>query len=173
MRPGADAMEWNVFFGFEGRINRAKCWRVMLLSSFCLVMFILLVPLNLGDSFRYADTKWATALVTALLLGTLGPAIIISMWCFTAIAIKRLHDRDKSGWWMVLFFIIPPLLAKLWDWLDNPTAAFLVSLLSFGLSVWSFVEIYCLRGTRGPNRFGSDPLARGNMRVHAASQARA
>jgi uncharacterized membrane protein YhaH (DUF805 family) len=24
-------------------------------------------------------------------------------WCFAAIGIKRLHDRNKSGWWMVLF----------------------------------------------------------------------
>jgi uncharacterized membrane protein YhaH (DUF805 family) len=166
-------MEWNFFFGFEGRINRAKCWRVMLLNFVCLMAYMLIVPLNLGDSFRDADPKWGIPLVTALLVGTMGPAIIISMWCFTAIAIKRLHDRDKSGSWMVLFFIVPPLLDKLWDWLDNPTAAFFVSLLSFGLSVWCFVEIFCLRGTRGPNRFGSDPLARGNMRIDRASHARA
>jgi uncharacterized membrane protein YhaH (DUF805 family) len=57
-------------------------------------------------------------------------------WCFAAIAIKRLHDRNKSGWWMVLFF-------------------------------------FCLRGTRGPNRFGSDPLARGSMRIDTASHAQA
>jgi uncharacterized membrane protein YhaH (DUF805 family) len=24
-------------------------------------------------------------------------------WCFAATGIKRLHDRNKSGWWMVLF----------------------------------------------------------------------
>ena len=105
-----------------------------------------------------ADPKWGAPLVIALLLGTLGPAIIISTWCFAAIAIKRLHDRDRSGWWwMVVFFIVPPLLDKVWDRLDSPTAAFLVSLLGAVLSAWAFVEIFCLRGTRGPNRFGSDP----------------
>jgi uncharacterized membrane protein YhaH (DUF805 family) len=165
----ADAMDWNFFFGFEGRINRAKCWRAMALNSFCLLVFMLVVPFNLGTCFRDADPKWAIGPVTALLVGTMGPAIIISTWCFTAIAIKRLHDRNRSGWWMVLFFIAPPLLEKLWDWLDNPTAAFMVSLVGFVLSVWSFVEIFCLRGTREPNRFGSDPLARGNMRVDATS----
>jgi uncharacterized membrane protein YhaH (DUF805 family) len=164
-------MDWNFFFGFEGRINRAKCWRVMLLNSLCLLMFILIVPLNLGGSFGNADPKWGVPLLIALLLGTLGPAIIISMWCFTAIAIKRLHDRDRSGWWMVVFFIVPPLLDKLWDRLDSPTAAFFVSLLGGVLSIWAFVEIFCLRGTRGPNRFGSDPLARGNMRIDTVSPA--
>jgi uncharacterized membrane protein YhaH (DUF805 family) len=164
-------MDWNFFFGFKGRINRAKCWRVMLLNSLCLLAFMLFVWLNLGTSFGNADPKWGVPLGIALLLGTLGPAFIISTWCFAAIAIKRLHDRDRSGWWMVVFFIVPPLLDKLWDWLDSPTAAFFVSLLGGVLSVWAFVEIFCLRGTRGPNRFGSDPLARGNMRIDTASPA--
>ena len=164
-------MDWNFFFGFDGRINRAKCWRAMLLNSVCLLIFILIVPLNLGGSFGNADPKWGAPLLIALLLGTLGPAIIISTWCFAAIAIKRLHDRDRSGWWMVVFFIVPPLLDKLWDWLDSPTAAFFASLLGALLSVWAFVEIFCLRGTRGPNLFGSDPLARGNMRIDTASPA--
>jgi uncharacterized membrane protein YhaH (DUF805 family) len=70
---------------------------------------------------------------------------------------------------MVAFFIVPPLLDKLWDWLDSPNVAFFVSLLGAVLSAWAFVEIFCLRGTRGPNRFGSDPLARGNMRIDTAS----
>jgi Protein of unknown function (DUF805) len=73
--------------------------------------------------------------------------------------IKRLHDRDKSGWWFAPFFIAPGLLERLADWLDNPPLALLVSALSFGLSIWCFVELFCLRGIKGPNRFGSDPLA--------------
>lgn len=68
---------------------------------------------------------------------------------------------------MVLFFIVPSLLDKLWDWLDEPNTAFIVSVIGFGLSVWGFAEIFCLRGTKGPNRFGSDPLAKGNMSFHA------
>jgi uncharacterized membrane protein YhaH (DUF805 family) len=32
-------------------------------------------------------------------------------------------------------------------------------LVAFAITVWAFVELYCLRGTTGPNRFGPDPLA--------------
>lgn len=160
-------MDWNFFFGFAGRINRAKCWRAMLLNFVCMMMFIMIVPLSIGDSFRNADPKWAAPLTLALLCGTVGPILVVSMWCFAAISIKRLHDRDKSGWWMVLFFIVPSLLDKLWDWLNDPTLAFIVSAIGFGLSVWCFVEIFCLKGTKGPNRFGSDPLAKGNISVRA------
>jgi len=66
-----------------------------------------------------------------------GPlAIVVFLALFLpglAIAVRRLHDRDKSGWWLLLIFI--PLVGA-------------VILL-----VW-----FCIRGTVGPNRFGSDPL---------------
>lgn len=160
-------MDWNFFFGFEGRINRARFWRVLLLNFVCTMIFMMVVPLSIGGSFYNADPKWAKPLTLALLCGTMGPAFIISMWCFAATSIKRLHDLNKSGWWMLLFFVVPSLLDKLWTWLDLPTGAFIVGLIEFGLSVWCFVEIFCLKGTKGPNRFGSDPLAKGNMSVNA------
>ena len=51
-----------------------------------------------------------------------------------ALHVKRCHDRDKSGWFALVSFI--PLV-----------------------NLWYFVEIGCLPGTRGDNRFGPDPLA--------------
>jgi uncharacterized membrane protein YhaH (DUF805 family) len=87
------------------------------------------------------------------------------------LSIKRLHDRNKSGWWMALFFIVPSLLGKLSDRLGDQTAVFIVSGIGLGLSVWCFVEIFCLKGTKGPNRFGPDPLAKGNMIIGAISRA--
>jgi uncharacterized membrane protein YhaH (DUF805 family) len=164
-------MDWNFFFGFEGRVNRAKYWRVILLNFVCTMIFMMVVPLSIGGSFLNADPKWAKPLTLALLAGTMGPILIISTWCFAAMSIKRLHDRNKSGWWMVLFFIAPSLLGKLADRLDDQTAVFIVSAVGFGLSLWCFVEIFCLKGSKGPNRFGSDPLAKGNMSVQAPSRA--
>ena len=55
------------------------------------------------------------------------------VWVTLALQIKRWHDRDKSGWWFLISFI--PLLGPL----------------------WVFIEVGCLRGTEGPNRFGADP----------------
>jgi uncharacterized membrane protein YhaH (DUF805 family) len=51
-----------------------------------------------------------------------------------AVAAKRFHDRDKSGWWVLIIFI--PIVGI----------------------IWYIVELGCLPGTPGPNRFGSDPL---------------
>ncbi len=51
-----------------------------------------------------------------------------------AIAIRRLHDLDRTGWWVLLALI--PLIG----WIV--------------LIIW-----FCTRGTDGPNRFGPDRLA--------------
>jgi uncharacterized membrane protein YhaH (DUF805 family) len=159
-------MGWDFFFGFAGRINRAKYWRVILLNFVCLMIFMMVVPLSIGSSFHDADPKWAKPLTLALLAGTMGPILIISTWCFAA-----MHDRNKSGWWIALFFIAPSLLGKLSDRFDDQTAVFIISAVGLGLSIWCFAEIFCLKGTKGPNRFGSDPLAKGNMSTGAISRA--
>jgi uncharacterized membrane protein YhaH (DUF805 family) len=51
-----------------------------------------------------------------------------------AVSVRRLHDLDRSGWWILLVFVI------LIGWIV--------------LIVWN-----CTKGTPGPNRFGPDPLA--------------
>ena len=62
---------------------------------------------------------------TIFSLGTFLPGI--------AVAVRRLHDLDRSGWWIFLFLV--------------PLVGFII------LIVW-----YCTKGTDGPNRFGPDPL---------------
>ena len=156
-------MDWNWFlFSFEGRINRARCWFaafMWLATNFAFMMILLFVVSGIlrvsGSESSVVSTR--TMHPAFYLLGF--PLFAINLWMVAATATKRLHDRDKSGWWLVPFFVAPPLLDRLWDWLDNPTLAPLVSAISFGLSVWCFVELFWLRGTKGTNRFGPDPLA--------------
>ena len=58
-------------------------------------------------------------------LGTILPSL--------AVAVRRLHDLDRSGWWILLSLI--PLVGAII------------------LIIW-----YCSKGTEGPNRFGADRL---------------
>ena len=55
------------------------------------------------------------------------------LWVDLAVSVKRWHDRDKSGW-MLLIGLIP-----------------LVGL------VWTLIECGFLDGERGPNQFGESP----------------
>jgi uncharacterized membrane protein YhaH (DUF805 family) len=156
-------MNWTWFlFGFEGRINRAKLWFAAFIwfaTVFSFMTIFLFVVAGIlrasGNDLHLVSTK--TMHPAFYLLGF--PLLIIGVWLVAATSIKRLHDRGKRGWWLAPFFIAPGLLDKLSDWLDNPPLALLVSVVSFGLSVWGFVELFCVRGTKGPNRFGPDPLA--------------
>ena len=91
-------------------------------------------------------------------IALLGLAVIVfSLWTGLATAIKRLHDREKSGWWILVFWVLPGIL--------NGASAFaadipaiVLAIASFAISVWGFVEIACLKGTTGPSSYGPDPL---------------
>jgi hypothetical protein len=48
--------------------------------------------------------------------------------------VKRLHDHDKSGWWMLVYFI--PIIG----------------------AIWQMIECGLMAGTMGENDFGPDPL---------------
>jgi len=152
-------MNWqSLFFSFRGRINRAKFWLA------CLVFFGVGVALGLiglvaGDGVVFQGLE---ALVNlAMFVAGL------------AVAAKRLHDRDKSAWWLVLFYFGPAVFIVIgggimWGAAGAVGMTVDVSLLllklcilgGIAIGIWGFVEIGCLRGTPGYNRFGADPLPR-------------
>ncbi|MFM9526480.1 DUF805 domain-containing protein, partial [Listeria monocytogenes] len=72
------------------------------------------------------------------------------LWSSFATAIKRLHDRNKSGWWVLVFWVLPAIVGAVADGLGG-TASLALNAVSVVLSVWGFVEVGCLRGTQGPN----------------------
>jgi uncharacterized membrane protein YhaH (DUF805 family) len=82
------------------------------------------------------------------------------------VAIRRMHDRNRSGWWALLFTVAPLSLFGLADTLvemQAPAASLagLALLLpAMGLDLWALLEFGFLRGTRGPNRFGPEPQSR-------------
>jgi uncharacterized membrane protein YhaH (DUF805 family) len=177
--------QWHLF-GFDGRINRAKYWLagLIIIGGALLLSLPLFVvakifgngtPLSFAfngeDAFRIVDpAAWRvaidnlrktdlTSMVTLLPLLFRVVVTPIAVWCCAAILIKRLHDRNKSGWWMVPFFVVPGLYHQFEDRLGDTYAAGFVGLVAAILGLWCFIEIACLSGTSGPNRFGPDPLA--------------
>ena len=161
-------------FSFEGRINRAKFWLAML-NMLCLMMLLALSIITVGKlfggpssfSFRVEDIFGALDPESYRSLSTtgLGHAVIkaigtlLFLWLYLATSIKRLHDRNKSAWWMMLFFLFPGLFDQFADRLGDSYPVIFVGFVSFVFLVWGFIELGFLRGTKGPNRFGADPLA--------------
>jgi uncharacterized membrane protein YhaH (DUF805 family) len=134
---------------FDGRLSRLGYWRAYLLLAiatavvWCGALFAIL----------------AIGPVGGLFLAPLAPLVLASV----AIAVRRLHDRDRSGWW-ALPFIAFPLVVRLAMSAEAPAARLptmelLVSLVSAVLSIWGFIEIGFGRSAPGPNRYGEAPAA--------------
>ena len=99
------------------------------------------------------------------IVGAIAPALasIISavqaLWLLlptVSVSTRRLHDRDLSGWWQMLPLAaaLPAIAGAVLE-ADGllVLAGSAAALASLGLLV-----VYALKGTSGPNRFGSDPL---------------
>jgi hypothetical protein len=77
---------------------------------------------------------------------------------------KRLHDRDKSGWWIVPFFVLPSLSGHIHGWLGESIVSSAVGLALFILCIWGFIELGFLRGSFAGNLFGPNPLGKQQAR---------
>ncbi len=126
-------------FGFQGRIRRLHFW-----------IFYLVLGAVFGGLFwqfghwhveHGADGvmlpphplpgTWGIYMVSHNpLFGLVGLAAI---WMKLAVDIKRWHDRDKSGWWVLITLV--PVIGGLWQ----------------------LIECGFLDGTQGPNRYGPSP----------------
>jgi uncharacterized membrane protein YhaH (DUF805 family) len=135
----------NLLFAFQGRVNRAKYWLAIL------IWVIAAVALGAIAATAIATGAWTLALLFYAV------AIIPALVSSVAVGIKRLHDRDKSGWWFVVFYLVPILLQLLGAYLGPLHLIF--ALGAFAITIWAFVELGCLRGTVGANQYGPDPLA--------------
>jgi uncharacterized membrane protein YhaH (DUF805 family) len=131
------------FFSFRGRLNRKPYWlRTLALIAIMLVAVVVAFSL-LGVEFAELQGGFPS-------LAGLGVVASLSL------AVRRLHDRDKSGWWVLVFFVLPSILQGMGG--QTGDAAYVLQLAAFAISIWALVELGFLRGTVGPNRFGSDPL---------------
>jgi uncharacterized membrane protein YhaH (DUF805 family) len=170
-------MDWTWYlFRFDGRINRAKLWLAGLIIV-CWMIFLGALVLGIGnlsgitslksfgfgvdDIFGIVDPASFRSLSSADLFSLCFKAIGVPLfvWVYVATSVKRLHDRDKSAWWIIPFFVIPGLYTQFADRLGDSWVVFPLALIAFILCIWGFIEMYCLKGSRKTNRFGPNPLA--------------
>jgi uncharacterized membrane protein YhaH (DUF805 family) len=116
-------MEYDIEQLVLGRISRSRFW--MSLSVLGGSWVTMDMVLACGDS----DTKALRA-----------PLELMFLLACLLLHVKRCHDRDRSGWF-VLVALVPPF------------------------TLWYLIETLCLRGTQGSNRFGRDPLSSQRARV--------
>ena len=121
-------------FKFHGRASRSEFWWFML--------FILLVQLGLA--------LLEAILPLALMLPELFIVPILLLPANLGVTVRRFHDRNLSGWWLLL----PGLMYFLW--IFNGPGSQSASLLSLAASI-GYLAILCMPGQPAPNKYGPPP----------------
>lgn len=133
-------MEWMIlplkrYADFSGRSRRLEYWMFTLFLVLIMIgcSILLLGTILIGAMGTYGA---APPLSFFILLGVMVLGYLALFVPTIAVQVRRFHDQDKSGWFILLGFI--PYVG--------------------GIVLFVFM---CLDGTPGPNRFGPDPKGRG------------
>jgi uncharacterized membrane protein YhaH (DUF805 family) len=115
----AISTDFSKFTDFSDRACRSEYWYW---SLFVIVASVVMCVIDAALDFHFfLGSFWLVAIVPSL-----------------AVAIRRLHDLDRSGWWFLVCFI--------------PLVGWII------LLIW-----YCTKGTAGFNRFGPNTLTLNQM----------
>ena len=142
----------------EGRAQRSAYWwvqlyQIILVGVLCIVILMAEGGLNLIEAlstmttFDEFTTEWAE-------LGFSGKVAAYCILIFSLVNflpsimlnIRRFHDLDRSGWLVLVFFIVSNL----------PVVGIIASVVNI---IW-----FIYPGTDGPNKYGPDPIG-SNMDV--------
>ena len=134
----------DLLFGFKGRINRAKYWLAVLI--WCAV------GAALAAMWMMSGGSTIATIVAAIVLIPTAVSVL-------AIGVKRLHDRNKSGWSLVLFYLVPPVGLTWANLVEAGMFQNALSLIGFLFLIWALVALGCRRGSIGGNPYGPDPVA--------------
>lgn len=128
-------MQWMILpykrmLDFRGRSRRLEYW--MFTLGAILQIAIVTALFAAVHGFRDVETNQSNpGMVVVMIL-----AMVLAfayLWAHLAVAVRRFHDQDRSGWFYLLSFV--------------PYGGSLILLV-----------FMCLPGTAGPNRFGPDPI---------------
>jgi uncharacterized membrane protein YhaH (DUF805 family) len=108
---------------FDGRALRSEFWWFVLF--YVLVSVVVIVVASIGG---IRSTTYTIGLVGLAIFG------LLTLIPYLAVSVRRLHDTNRSGWWLLLSFV------------------------PFGSLV--LLIMFALDGTPGPNKYGPDPKGR-------------
>ena len=127
-----------LLFGFNGRVRRSQWWLARIGTTIGAVLIGgVIVAFSEAMFGRSALDNGEPAAASAgglLILAVL----FFYLWTSLAVTVKRWHDRDKSGFFVLIGMI--PLIGP----------------------IWTLIECGCLDGTQGPNQFGRSPKGIGD-----------
>ena len=97
---------------------------------------------------------------------------LLVLWPGIVLLIKRIHDRNKSGWlvWVLYGPLIVGTIFSIAAFVAIALGSTEIAALGIisgvvwiavvVIAIWFFIEFGCMRGTIGANQYGPDPVPR-------------
>jgi uncharacterized membrane protein YhaH (DUF805 family) len=108
------------YFEISGRSSRSEFWMFVLVYFIIQIIAVVIDVSVLGQPFGESPGIVSSVVTLVHFI----PSITAG--------IRRLHDTDRSGWWILIIFV--PLIGIVW-----------------------LIVLYCFEGTRGSNNYGPPP----------------
>ena len=154
----------------EGRSPRREYWMFTLLVVIVMVVMVGLIfsvagglgammP-NAGDPGSLNGAGMLGAMMGGMGIGAIVVFFIFYVWLLLtsvaafAVTIRRLHDLNLSGWFILLFYAVG-------------IACALISMWLYWAAVIGWIVVMCLPGTQGSNKYGANPYESANPEVFA------
>lgn len=112
-----------LLLSFNGRIGRRAFW----LKGVSMQILLMLIIFTAGIiAVQDYSPDWLIGLMAAIMF----TGAVLLFWISLAVSVKRWHDRDKSGWWM------------------------LITLIPYVGHIWAAIELGFFPGSAGANPYG-------------------
>jgi uncharacterized membrane protein YhaH (DUF805 family) len=144
MCPVQCGLTW-LFFSVNGRISRQEFW-LGYAGAFVVFMLVNLKLADIVFFVRHANVAYRDEIEFGVLMAKFFAAAIL-VWPLTTIYVKRLHDANLSGVWLFALGGVSFFATRMN--IDPWNVIFSTAIVAVGL----------IPGSRGDNRFGTDPLA--------------
>ncbi|HEX6377225.1 MAG TPA: DUF805 domain-containing protein [Allosphingosinicella sp.] len=152
---------------FSGRSRRMEYWMFQLFMFLVYIALMLLMMILGGGALMSGGDPGAiaaaggAAMIVLALYGLFALAMFIPS---LAVTVRRLHDTNRSGWWILAplagYVVMAVGGAMAAGSPDNPGLGGILAMVGLvaviGLGITLLVFMF-LEGTRGPNKYGPDP----------------
>jgi uncharacterized membrane protein YhaH (DUF805 family) len=160
----------DLFTSFNGRISRKGFW-LGFLAMVAVAVVAGMVMLQISPVAAVGMNSVASDGIMVMLVQLAVAAGITYIW--SAVLVKRLHDRGKSAMPWAIVFIAPGVLMQAMSIFKigysaeelagtqimvPGIGATVVTLLTVAVGLWAIIELGFLKGTPGDNAYGPNPL---------------
>jgi uncharacterized membrane protein YhaH (DUF805 family) len=128
-----------MFDVFKGRIGRGRYWSLTGLCALALIVALYSVVITANQTSTRPVNVLATVVAIAgvlLFFATCVASLGIGVW--------RLHDRVKSGFWIILYYPAPVILALLA--IDPEGLHIALDCIALAISTWAIIDLGILEG---------------------------